>query len=480
MGLKSGTIRKRLIMMIVWILTWSFVCTIVTWLIYIVIIANEKVNPANYYERMVPAIEKKVGERKGLLAVKSGQEKLEQIVPAKGFRYKVVDKKGVFLYGRLTDQEDVPPKELSKNLNLVEGDYENVFVKYIPITDGEGNVQGVLILYYELKMTSVDEADSYLLPLGTLVFLITPFVYFILFTFIFVRRLSKEINAPLKQLMNATAYIRNRDLDFTIAPFEKIVEIQYLTESFEDMRNALQQSLEREWKLEKARKDMVAALAHDIRTPLTIIHGHIEGLEEAKKKDIDRFDRYLHVIKMNVQRAVKLVHDLNQTAVLEHDQFRLSKSAFDLVAFLDEKAREYTLMCKSRNVDFKSGIQDNRKRKDHMIADADRLSQVLDNVIANSIRFAEEGSIRFEVAITDTMLSLKITDDGPGFKNGEDAIVFTSFYQGNSGNRGNGHAGLGLYIAKSIIEKHGGSIQAGNNGEKGAVIAIRIPFISAA
>ena len=354
---------------------------------------------------------------------------------------------------------------------------KNYFVKYIPIIDANENLQGVVMLYYQLKVTPIESSDTLLLKVGIPLILLTPFFYIILFTIIFVRRLSREIKLPLEQLMIATSFVRKKDLNFNINKYEKIREIQLLIEAFENMQHELSDSLQREWKLQKERKEAVAALAHDLRTPLTIIQGHVEGLEEAKKKGIDRFDRYLIVIKSNIQRAVKLVYDLNQTTLLENDFFQLDKKEFDPIHFFQGKMEEYEHWCMKEQVVFTGNLKDERSKKIDIFADSNRISQVLDNLFTNSLRFVQKGEICLNVLMTDDWLYIKMVDNGPGFEKGKEAKVFESFYQGITGeSRRNGHAGLGLYIAKTIIDKHDGTIQAFNNEDGGATVSIKVPL----
>ncbi|MER2260816.1 MAG: HAMP domain-containing sensor histidine kinase [Psychrobacillus sp.] len=433
---------------------------------------------ASFYEKMIPEIETKVHMEEDSILEVSQKEKLDSIIPSEGFKYKVIDLGGTYTYGNHEDQSGIDVKQIYERLNLVDYSEKNYFVKYIPILDATQDLKGVVMLYYQLKVTPIEPSDTLWLRAGIPLILFTPFFYIILFTVIFVRRFSREIKSPLEQLTVATTLVQKKDLNFEINHFEKIKEIKLLIKAFDNMRLELGDSLQREWKLQKERKEAIAALAHDLRTPLTIIQGHVEGLEEAKKKDIDRFDRYLIVIKTNIQRAVKLVNDLNQTSLLEDDFFQLDKKDFNPVTFLHGKIEEYGYWCRKEQIMFTSDIQDKRIRNTDFFGDSDRISQVLDNLFTNSLRFVQQGEISLEALITDEYLHIQLADNGPGFEIGKEAKVFQSFYQGITGeSRRNGHAGLGLYIAKTIIDKHEGTIKAHNMEEGGAIVSINLPYI---
>ncbi|MCG3089762.1 HAMP domain-containing sensor histidine kinase [Sporosarcina cyprini] len=471
MAVKTVPIRTRLHRMIAVILLLSFVCTIMTWG-GLLLISEKNMNYANHYENMIPAIKERVKQSKGDWLDGSGKEMLDSLLPKEGISYKVVDHAGVYQYGNFGDHADIPERDILENINTVEHGPGKYFVNYIPLFDKRDAMQGVLLLYYTLQVTPVHESQTGLVRIWSFSFAAAPFVYILLFTLLFVSRLSRQLKIPLSQLMEATARIRDKDLQFHFNQEEKITEIRELTNAFEQMRDELAESLQREWNTQKERKNAIAALAHDIRTPLTVIQGHVEGLEEAHRKGIDRFEQYLPVIKSNISSAVKLVHDLNQTAILDSDSFSLNKISFDPEEFFTEKMGEYELLCARQGVQFNSAIHDNRTESGTIHADPYRLTQVFDNLLSNSLRFAKNGAISFSVQLEDERFEVTWIDNGPGFSDGQEAKIFESFYQGN---RRKGHAGLGLYIAKSIIDKHGGLIKAGNAVDGGAVISISLP-----
>lgn len=478
MDIKPVSMRRRLHRMIIWILLLSLISTAVTWLMMLWA-GQSRVNSENYYEQMIPGIEKQIERGGSRILSPAAQPDLDRIVPAEGITYKVVDSEGTYLYGTFADVSPEPADRLLRRLNTVTGGPNHHFVHHIPILDEDHQWRGAVLLYYKLRLTPVRASDSLLVKAGVPLFLSVPFLYIILYTLLLVRRFHREIKDSLDQLMTATRHIRHRDLEFTLTDNGTITEIRELSEAFELMRKELAESLQREWRLQKERREMIAALAHDIRTPLTIIQGHVEGLEEAKTRNADRFENYLKVIKNNVQRAVKLVKDLNQTAVLEQESFQLSKIRFDPVEFMEEKRTEYVTWCRKKKTVFIYGLQDERPplSRELLHADPDRLSQVLDNLLANSLRFAEQGEIRLEAIVTRQHLEITVADNGPGFEPGKESRVFDAFYQASGGkNRSSGHAGLGLYIAKSIVVKHGGEIWAAQGKSGGAAVCIRIPL----
>lgn len=96
-----------------------------------------------------------------------------------------------------------------------------------------------------------------------------PFVFILLFTILFARRIGKRLVPPIVQLINGAGRIQRNELDFTLSVTGGSKELVQLTEAFEEMRSSLHQSLSAQWRMEQERRDMVAAIAHDLRTPLT-------------------------------------------------------------------------------------------------------------------------------------------------------------------------------------------------------------------
>src|SRR5690606_4159530 len=109
---------------------------------------------------------------------------------------------------------------------------------------------------------------------------------------------------------------------------------------FEKMRSALHASLQAQWKMEQERRDMVTAIAHDLRTPLTIVQGHVDNLLENKARQAERLDEYLLTIRRNTERAVRLLSELSSVSEIEQLDFSLNFQNTDLVAFVQRKIEE--------------------------------------------------------------------------------------------------------------------------------------------
>lgn len=290
-----------------------------------------------------------------------------------------------------------------------------------------------------------------------------PIICLIGYALFFSRSLSEDMKKPIDELMIAVEKMKSRDLDFSIQNHLDN-EIGDLASAFEAMRVNLKDSLMREWQIEQDRREMVVAITHDLRTPLTIIQGHVEGLKEGFKKDSKKLDAYLEIIEENVLRAKRLIDEMNGLAEIDCEGFELSLGNEDMHVFINSTVAELQVLARTTNISIELDIVDHRKENKLIAFDRFRLSQVLNNLIGNGIRFTpEEGRIQVKVEILEKRVDFKISDSGQGFSEKDLHNIFKKFYKGDASRSiEKGHSGLGLYITKSIIEKHGGSIQGSN------------------
>ncbi|SHJ40461.1 HAMP domain-containing protein [Clostridium cavendishii DSM 21758] len=469
-------LKKQLIYTFIVVL----VCSIVSVLIVIeglfyLLTKNHVLYKANYHEQNSTIVQDYIQTRSKEVLDSSFKNTLEKDTPISGIKYQVIDNSGSILYGNMNEKIIANKKELLSKINTFDSN-KNIITRYAPILDNEGSLQGSIIFKYPIRVTPVEDSKltSFII---ILMFLIGPFIFIILYTFIFGSKLAKNINKPLKLLIDASNNIKNNDLDFDIYyPFNN--ELGSVISSFNSMKNELKNTLNKKWQLEQDRKDMVSALSHDLKTPLTIIKGHVELLQEGAYKKPERLERYLEIIENNTDRSISLVQDLNTLSKIERPDFRLIPVKLNLSAFINEKELEYTTLCKEKNVELilnKDNIE-----SDIIIMDSLRISEVMDNLFSNSLRFTpKNGKIEMNISSLKDKINFSINDSGKGFNNEELNNVFKKFYQGDkSRSEEKGHSGLGLYICKLLIEKHGGEIVASNNNDGGALISFYIKSLS--
>lgn len=476
--MKIYPFKRQFIVYFCWVIGFSLLATALVWGGFLWMLNQGKLDwlrPANHYEKKVPSIRRMVEAEGERLLQQQGAAALERLIDENGMSYAVVDRHGRYLYGTLTDPQIDGRRELIRLLNTTSTQKLGQVHTVMPIIKA-GGVEGAVIVAYILKAGVSPDAKNSFAAVIILMVLVMPFIIVILFTWLFGRRFGRKLNQPIQALIEGTRRVQRRDLDFSFS-YEGASEIAQLMKAFDEMRRELSLSLQREWRLEQERRDMVAALAHDLRTPLAIVQGHVEGLLEGGMKNPERLERYLWTIDKNTKRAARLVQDMNRVAEMEVPQFRLNLHEVNVRVFVEEKASDIERLCEERNIEFRCSLTGKEADHQRAMLDADKVSELLDNVVSNSLRYTPPGgTIVWETECAQDKVMLTVTDTGPGFPPDMMKTVFDKFVQGDAARwRNKGHAGLGLYMAKLIAEKHGGRIYASNRPEGGACVTVTLP-----
>ncbi|MFZ5989478.1 MAG: ATP-binding protein [Bacillota bacterium] len=471
---KRATLKKQFIDSFIMTLVLSLVTAITTIMIFyfiyhqVVDSGSLKINDINiakileysYRNGSTSIDEKNLGE-------------LDEIIKKSGMTYYIKDTDNNIIYS--SEMNDVSLKHKSYIWNTVTELRSSLFhtpTINIPLIDkNSGEIR------YAIVLTHLSNSSFIML---SLIDIGVPFICFLVYTFIFATRISRRIRTPIKELMGAVEKIKSRDVDFSINSSNQDNEISDLAQALEEMRRELKSSLIREWQLEQDRREMVSSITHDLRTPLAIIQGHIEGLQDGIKNDRGKLDAYLEIIEQNTKRAKKLIDDMNLLAEIDSPGFILYSCQVDLNEFIRNKINELRILAAKKEISIETQINDCREENELVSLDHNRLAQVIDNIVGNSIRFTpQKGTIKISVNIEKTGASFRICDTGPGFNEKDLSNIFKKFYKGDtSRSLEKGHSGLGLYITKSIVEKLGGKIFASNLPEEGACIEFSIMFIT--
>lgn len=298
----------------------------------------------------------------------------------------------------------------------------------------------------------------------------------ILLAAILTRLLSRSVLIPLKELNAATQKISEGNLDFDIA-YKNNDELGRFCQAFNTMKDRLKESLEKQQKEENGRKELIASISHDLRTPISSIKGYVEALQDGMAKDPETFERYLSVIGSKTTSLDRLIDDLFQFTQLELGRLEMHMEWHD--------SREL-LECILNQIEIepvKSSVAVNIQRPFPSViinSDKDRINQVIDNLIQNARKFSPENSIvRVGAAVKDAFLEVWVKDNGIGISTEDLSHIFERFYRGEkSRSREYGGTGLGLAICKYIVEQHGGKIWASSILGKGSTFIFSIPVVN--
>lgn len=452
------------------ILLTSLIATVVTYaaagILFLTLQSNELLYPANYYEKQLPTIEDYIRQQNTALLSTSAKAELEKVVPPEGIVYQVVDGGGRILYGTYRTKVVENRAQLYGRLNTT-GGYQGKYVRTVPIIGSDARISGAVLLAYELKATSPDGRPRQWITGLFILAVVAPFFYIVLFTILFSRKLTRSMNRPLRLLMAAARKIRERDLDFTIDYHSKN-EIGELCDAFTGMQEALKDSLSAQWKIEQERTEMVEALAHDLKTPLSIIRGYSEALADSSGSGDEKLRRYLAVIKENAEKSSVLVHQMQYTSDLEKPGAQLQLVPVKLSEFLEQKVRHYELQAKQKKIEIGLDMQGDVRTP--LLIDTGRLERILDNIVSNSLQYTPAGGrIRISVKAEKERISYRISDSGSGFSQRDLGKALDKFYRGDEARISkDAHSGLGLSIVRQLAEQLGGSVEIDNAESGGA------------
>ena len=223
------------------------------------------------------------------------------------------------------------------------------------------------------------------------------------------------------------------------------------------------------------RKEFVANVSHELRTPLTTMRSYVEALYDGAWKDEELAPKFLNVTQNETERMIRLVNDLLQLSKLDSRDYQLNKELVDFIVFYNRIIDRFELT-KQQNVIFLRKLP---KKAAFVEIDEDKLTQVLDNIISNALKYSPEGGkITFSIKEQEQQIIVSVSDNGVGIPKENIDKIFDRFYRVDKARtRKLGGTGLGLAIAKEMVEAHGGRIWASSKEGKGTKISFTLPYI---
>lgn len=227
-------------------------------------------------------------------------------------------------------------------------------------------------------------------------------------------------------------------------------------------------------KIDEERREFVANVSHELRTPLTTMRSYLEALADGAMKDETIAPRFLNIAQTETERMIRLVNDLLQLSKLDNTDYKLSTTWVDFGRYFHRIIDRFE-MSKSRNVTFKRIIPNESIGVE---IDEDKITQVLDNIISNALKYSPEGGqITFKLQVIGQFVEISIRDQGMGIPKENVSKIFERFYRVDKArSRKMGGTGLGLAIAKEMIEAHKGQIWASSEEGKGTAIFFTLPY----
>lgn len=296
--------------------------------------------------------------------------------------------------------------------------------------------------------------------------------------FFFLWRLEKRIFRPILKLKSGFDEIAKGNYNVKIETDQKNA-ISLLTSSFNDMALKLQESEKVKSEYEENRKTLIANISHDLKTPITSIQGYIELILNEKSVSEEKKEIYLKTIFNNSIYINKLIDDLFLFSKLDMEKLNFNFEVINFNAFMNDLMEEFRFEFEEKKFVFNytsrivNDVSVNIDRK--------RICQVFRNVIGNAIRYGPEQDLKVNIEIycSDMSVFTIISDNGPGIPAEKLPYVFERFYRiDTERSKDFVSTGLGLAIARELVEAHKGSIRVENTADKGACFTIILPVAS--
>lgn len=292
-------------------------------------------------------------------------------------------------------------------------------------------------------------------------------VFILVFTSIMLTRwIHKGVFAPIEDLNVAMKQIKAGDFDYVLETKEE-GEIGDLYRSYEDMRLRLKESAAEKEENEKKNKELIRNISHDLKTPITAIKGYVEGIMDGVAVTPEKMDKYIRTIYNKANDMDKLINELTMYSGIENSRIPYNFQRINVADYFGDCVEEVGLDLESRNI--KLNYSNMVDTSTVVIADAEQMKKVINNIISNSVKYMNKPNGRIDIRILDEVDSIRveIEDNGKGVDSRDLQRIFDRFYRTDaSRNSAQGGNGIGLSIVKKIIEDHGGYIWAtGKEGE---------------
>ncbi len=442
------------------VLFWLFVI----FMIYFVLEVTGEVLPANHMETQLNGSAEEI---------RTADQVTEELLPD-GCGYGVFEYDGTWLYGTFSEEDAGEVWEQYQKNSIYTGG--NGYLRFFLRKNGE-----ICIVRYEISTRFRNEVLERYLPHPDILMVLSFVVLFLIHTAVVSRLFGKYMRKRLGVLHEVTAKIRNQDLEFE-EEHSELKEIEEVLDSLNRMKEALKTSLYRQWNLEKSKEEQIAALAHDIKTPLTVIRGNAELLAEGDLSPDER--EYAQDIRQGVGMIEEYLSILNELLAEENDNRKMDQDPVKEELFCGELADCFMEEARLLTSAGKRPVLFRRKELyGKILCSRSQLMRAFHNILGNAMDYSPaageiEISMEMRTEKGKEYLAVIIADEGQGFSRQDIRHAKERFYQGDLSRSSRNHYGIGLHTADRFLASQGGYLRIGNTQTGGAVVTMGIRIVS--
>ena len=288
----------------------------------------------------------------------------------------------------------------------------------------------------------------------------------------FTRKLTRLVMEPVEKLFSGANRIQGGNLEEEI-DYQGEAEFEQVCQAFNRMQRTILEDKEQRDRNERARTDMVTGISHDLRTPLTAIQGYIKGVLDNVADTPEKKEAYLKTAYEATEEMNVLLQKLFDFSRMESGQMPFYMVRVSLAEFADAYAAQKEAGADPQKLRLSFCQEGGGLAETDM--DVEQVRRILDNLLENSVKYGKTLPICVWIRVEETQdaVTLDWQDNGPGVPEAERERIFERFYRCDAARSGNG-SGVGLYVVRYIMERHGGTAQA-LPSEGGLLIRLRFP-----
>jgi signal transduction histidine kinase len=287
---------------------------------------------------------------------------------------------------------------------------------------------------------------------------------------------ASSLSDGLSDIARAAKAVQSGDLSARADDSGGKDEIARLAHAFNEMTAQLQHVREQEIKLDQMRRDLIAWVSHDLRTPLTGIRARVEALADGVVQEPAEVQRYLATIQNDTHALNRLIDDLFELATIDAGGLKLHKIPVDMADLISDTIETMSVIAKNKGVALQGDVAANLGL---IVVSPQHIQRVLNNLISNALAHTAHGEVKVRAFRLRRQVCVEIHDTGEGIAPQDVPHVFDRFYRGERARtRGSGNAkgmGLGLAIAQALVEAHNGVISLSSELGQGTQVKVVLP-----